>query len=280
MRLVEELTFPEGPRWRNGRLWFSDIVWGRSDDGRVLAVDEHGNLDVVLQRVPGGPPSGLGWLPDGRLLVVATAGRTLLAADADGTLTEYADLTGLASFQLNDMVVDTSGRAYVGSCDVPGLPNPASSELIIVHSDGRAEVADPAMRFPNGSVITPDGATLIVAETHGQCLTAFTVADDGTLADKRVWASVPGQFPDGICLDQAGGVWFADARGQACVRVTEGGRVTNRVETDQGCYACTLGGRDGRTLFVLTSVFRGRRESPRPGRIEAYAVDVPGTGPP
>src|SRR6266487_453963 len=187
----------------------------------------------------------------------------------------FPDLTGQV------MVVDGSGRAYVNSTDAAGMPRPAPSEQMVVHPDGRVEVADSAMRFPNGTVITPDGGTLIVAESTGECLTAFTIAGDGSLGDKRVWAAVPGTAPDGICLDQEGCVWFADARGNACVRVAEGGQVRDRVETDQGAFACTLGGDDGRTLFVTTSVnpFMGAA-SGRPGRIVAFQVEVPGTGSP
>ncbi len=283
MRLVlDGLTFPEGPRWRDGQLWFSDLEWGRDGGGRVLRIDRGGAVHTVVPHAPGGPPSGLGWLPDGRLLMVATNGRTLQARAADGSLTEHADLSGLASYGCNDMVVDAAGRAYVGSCDLRGMPAPATSELIVVQPDGRASVADPAMRFPNGSVITPDGHTLIVAETYGECLTAFTITAEGTLTGKRIWAAMPGTFPDGICLDAEGAVWFADARGRACLRVVEGGTVTDRVETEMSCFACTLGGDDGRTLFLLTSILptRGVPRADRPGRIYAHEVAIPAGGPP
>jgi sugar lactone lactonase YvrE len=273
--VVDGLAFPEGPRWRDGRLWFSDM------GGQVVVVDEDGSARTVLDDIPGGPPSGLGWLPDGRLLVVATEGRTVLALGSDGSLTRHADLSGVASYGCNDMVVGAAGRAYVGSCDLAGIPRPATSELVIVHPDGQVEVGDPAMRFPNGSVITPDGRTLIVAETFGQCLTAFTIDDEGRLGDKREWAAVPLTSPDGICLDEEGCVWFADAAGNACVRVAEGGEVRDRVETDQAVFACTLGGPDGRTLFALTSTFPiGDARRSRPGRIVAYEVTVPGSGSP
>lgn len=280
--VLDGLVFPEGPRWRDGRLWFSDMqFWLPDATGQVIAVDESGAVRTVVDGVPGGPPSGLGWLPDGRLLLVATEGRSLLALEPDGTLTPHADLSGVTSYECNDMVVDASGRAYVGACDAAGIPSPSPSELIVAHPNGRAEVVDPAMRFPNGMVITPAGDTLIVAESHGQCLTAFAIAPDGTLGGKREWAEVPGAAPDGICLDQEGCVWFADAGGNACVRVAEGGEVRDRVETDQGAYACTLGGHDGRTLFVATSSFPTSDVEPaRPGKIVAYEVDIPGTGSP
>jgi sugar lactone lactonase YvrE len=273
--VVDGLGFPEGPRWRDGRLWFSDMA------GRVVVVEPDGTDRTVVEDIPGGPPSGLGWLPDGRLLVVATAGRALLALAPDGSLTTHADLSGLASFGCNDMVVDAQGRAYVGCCDIAGIPQPAASEVIVVHPDGQAEVGDAGLRFPNGSVITPDGATLIVAETFGQCLTAFSIGIDGTIGDKREWAALPGMLPDGICLDQEGCVWFADAAGNACVRVAEGGEVRDRIEVDRGAYACTLGGDDGRTLFVMASGWPiPTAVEDRKGQVVAYQVDVPGTGSP
>ena len=283
MRLViDGLTFAEGPRWRDGELWFSDLQrWQADEPGRVMAVTTDGEARTVLDHVPGGPPSGLGWLPDGRLLVVATQSRQLLSLSPDETISVYADLSGVASFECNDMVVDARGRAYVGCCDIPGMPRPAASEVVIVHPDGRVAVGDPSMRFPNGSVVTSDGRTLIVAETYGEGLTAFTIADDGTLGEKRTWATVAGTYPDGICLDEQGCVWFADARGRACLRVAEGGEVLDRVETEDRVYACTLGGPDLRTLFVLTGMLPGLAEpGSRPGRIFAHEVAVPGSGSP
>lgn len=277
--VLDGLVFPECPRWRDRRLWLCDFeLWLPDRKGRVLVVDEGGTARTVVDQVSA---RGLGWLPGGRLLIVA--GRSLLAVEADGTLTQHADLSGVTSYTCNELVVDASGRAYTGGVDTVGggIPGPTPTELILVQPDGRAEVADTAMRVPNGFMITPDGGTLIVAESRGQCLTAFTIAGDGTLRDKRVWSAVPGMVPDGPCLDREGCVWFADAVGNACVRVAEGGKVKDRVETDQGAYACTLGGEDGRTLFVMTSTFpSGDSFDPRPGRIVAYEVDVPGAGTP
>jgi len=277
--VIDGLVFPEGPRWRDGQLWLCDFeLWLPHREGRVLVVDEGGTARTAVDQVPA---RGLGWLPDGRLLIAA--GRSLLALEADGTLTEHADLSGVTSYTCNELVVDASGRAYTGGVDtVAGsIPGPTLTELIVVQPDGRAEVADTAMRVPNGFMITPGGGTLIVAESRGQCLTAFTIGGDGSLGLRRVWSDVPGMIPDGPCLDQEGCVWFADATGNACVRVAEGGKVKERVETDQGAYACTLGGADGRTLFVMTSTFpSGDSFDPRPGKIVAYEVDVPGVGTP
>jgi sugar lactone lactonase YvrE len=276
--VVDGLMFPEGPRWRDGRLFLSDI-----QAGEVIAVDEGGKAERLVTDLPGGGPSGLGWLPDGRMLIVATRGRALYTLEPDGGLDRYADLSGLASYGTNDMVVDTAtGRAWVGCCDLAGMPRPRDSELIVVHPDRTAAVADPELAFPNGSVLTPDGHTLIVAETFGQRLTAYAVGPDGTLSDRRIWAPTPRMAPDGICLDEAGAVWFADPRNNACVRVLEGGEVTDRIEFDRGVYACTLGGADLRTLFVMTSAGLPSPETAasRPGRVEAVEVATAGSGSP
>jgi sugar lactone lactonase YvrE len=273
--LLDGLAFAEGPRWRHGRLYFSDVP-----TGEVLSVDLDGKRQVVASIE--GLPSGLGWLPDGTLLIARMEPPAVLAVSPDGAQRVHADLTGLASFPLNDMVVDADGRAWVGSCDGAGIPAPSASELVFVAPDGTASVADSAMRFPNGSVVTPDGRTLIVAETFGQGLVAFDIAEDGTVANKRPWAEVPGSLPDGICLDVEGAVWFADALAQSFVRVAEGGEVLQRIEVGYGAFACTLGGEDMRTLFLLLGRFPPGAASlvDRPGRIEMVTVDVPGTGSP
>jgi sugar lactone lactonase YvrE len=272
--LLEGLSFGEGPRWRSDRLYLSDF-----HTESVLAVDLDGSVDTVVT-VPG-QPSGLGWLPDGRMLVVSMGRRAVMAWDGS-TLAPHADLRPLASFGCNDMVVGGDGRAYVGCCDLAGIPNPKPSELMVVDPDGTAEVVEAVMQFPNGSVITPDGSTLIVAETFGDCLTAFRITTNGRLADRRVWAPLHGGTPDGICLDAEGAVWYADPVGRACVRVLEGGDVTDRVETGAQCFACTLGGPDGRTLFMITGKLIAGEEarSARPGKVLVTEVDVPGAGSP
>src|SRR5918997_4148162 len=194
----------------------------------------------------------------------------------------HPDRSGLASFDCNDMVVDGRGRAWVGNAgfdlsDRPLQVRPA--ELVLVTPDGQARVVDDEVVFPNGSVVTPDGGTLVVAETFGQRLTAFTIAEDGGLADRRTFAPLDGSAPDGICLDAEGAVWVADATGSACLRVREGGEVVERVDTGRGCFACMLGGPDRRTLFLLTAEgFRGEAIRRRTAAIEAVEVEVPGAG--
>lgn len=273
--LLQGRAFLEGPRWRQDRLWLSDVP-----AGEVLAVDMDGSVELVAA-LPGAP-SGLGWLPDGTLLVARGNPAAVMSVGPTGEVSVHCDLTDVAAFPPNDMVVDASGRAWLGTCDIAGIPTPAASQLILVDPDGSASVVDDGMRFPNGSVVTPDGRTLIVAETFGSALTAFSVDASGGLSHKRVWADIPGCFPDGICLDAQGAVWFADAAGRAAVRVEQGGRITDRVEVDRGCYACTLGGPDGRTLFLLTGHFGSPSKSlaERPGRVETVTVDVPASGSP
>jgi sugar lactone lactonase YvrE len=273
--LVGGLGFAEGPRWHDGRLWFSDM-----GAAQVVTADLDGGVEVVLE-VPE-RPSGLGWLPDGRLLVVSMRNRRVLRRELDGTVVEHADLAGLASFDCNDMVVDGHGRAWVGNAGFDLSVRPLQvrpAEIVLVLPSGEARVVDDEVVFPNGSVVTPDGGTLIVAETFGQRLTAFTIAQDGGLTDRRLFAALEGHAPDGICLDAEGAVWVADATGSACLRVREGGEVVERIDTGRGCFACTLGGPDRHTLFLLTADgFQGEAIRRRTAAIEAVEVDVAGAG--
>lgn len=247
-KLIDGLCFPEGPRWHDGALWLSDM-----HDRKVVRVTLDGQRHDVCE-VPGWP-SGLGWLADGDLLIVSMTDRRLLRFD--GTqLAQHADLAPLASFHCNDMVVDGGGRAYVGNFgfDLHAGQAPTPAELICVGPDGSARIVADDLHFPNGTVITPDGRTLIVAESWGARLTAFDMAPDGELAGRRIWAGLPdGAVPDGICLDADGGIWAASPSTSECLRLTEGGNVTHRVAVNQGAFACMLGGADGRTLFILTA---------------------------
>lgn len=255
-QLCDGLYFAEGPRWHDGKLWFSDFY-----DHAVKTVDLDGKVATMLE-VP--QPSGLGWLPDGNLLVVSMLDRQVLRLD-DYELVVHADLSGIAEFHCNDMTVDAMGRAYVGnfgfdlhaaerSADFVGaLKAYQGATLARVDPDGSVHVAATALRFPNGTVITPDGRTLIIAETLASRLAAFDVHADGTLHNRRIWAPLPGVAPDGICLDAEGAVWVADAINPRCIRVAAGGEVLSEVATEQKSYACMLGGDDGRTLFILTA---------------------------
>ena len=273
--LVEGLAFPEGPRWHEERLWFSDM-----HSGVVCAVDEGGRVETIAEVA--GSPSGLGWLPDGRLLVVSMQDRRLLRREPDGALVEVANLFDLASFHCNDMVVDSAGRAYVGNFgfDLEARETPKTTNLILVTPDGEARTAADDLSFPNGTVITPDGRQLIVGETFGARLTAFDVEADGSLSNRRTWATLEGAVPDGICLDTEGGIWVASPVSSEVLRVEEGGRVSHRLAVSTQAFACMLGGADGCTLFVCTATdsspdaCRKRRD----GRIEVFRAPFPRAG--
>jgi sugar lactone lactonase YvrE len=273
--LAQGFGFAEAPRWHDGRLVFSDMA-----SKQVLTVSLDGVVEEVC--VVGGRPSGIGWLADGRMLVVSMNDRSIVRLEPDGTLTEHAALSGLVSAPCNDMVVDGRGNAYVGNpgYDMRNPPSPLpAAEVVLVRPDGSAEVVDRSVLFPNGSAVTPDGRMLIVAETRGARLTAFDIAEDGTLSNRRTYADLPGRAPDGIALDAEGAVWVADASGNACVRVRAGGEITDLVDTGRGCFACALGGPDRKTLFLVTAEgFSGEAMRKRTGAIETVEVAVPGAG--
>lgn len=246
--LIDGLCFGEGPRWHDGKLWFSDM-----HANTVYTVDLTGKLETIVT-LDNDQPSGLGWLPDGRLLIVSMTQRKLLVF-SDGELHEFADLSGLATFHCNDMVTDSQGRSYVGNFgfDLHSGSEAAKAAIVLVHSDGSTEIAAEDLDFPNGTVITPDGKTLIVGESFGARLTAFDIQENGSLTNRRVWAQMDGAVPDGICLDEAGGIWVASPISHEVLRVVEGGKVTDRINIKNQAYACMLGGEDGKTLFILTS---------------------------
>ena len=272
--LVDGLRFGEGPRWHKGRLWFSDM-----HDGKVLAVDLNGQLETIIE-VPN-QPSGLGWLPDDTLLVVSVTDRRLLKLTPDG-LEEVADLSSLASFHCNDMVVDRAGRAYIGNFgfDIINNAPAAFAQLILVTVDGKARIVAEEMRFPNGTVITPDGNTLIVGETTGGALTAFDITADGSLINRRTWAQLEKAVPDGICLDADNGIWVASPISNEVLRVKEGGEVTDRIQVETQAFACMLGGDDRKTLFIMSAESSNPIDSEknRSGRVETIRVDIPGAG--
>ncbi len=272
--LMRGLTFPEGPRWREGRLWFSDFY-----SHRVLAVDLHGRSETVAE-VPQ-QPSGLGWTPVGDLLMVSMLDRRLLRLRG-GTLTQVADLSALATGPCNDMVVDSAGRAYVGNFGFDHHHGEAERTacLVRVDPDGSITRAAEDLRFPNGTVISPDGRTMIVAETRGHRLTAFTVAADGTLSGRRLFADLGSVWPDGICLDREGAVWVTDARGPLVLRVADGGTVLQSISMgDRRAFACMLGGEDRRTLFLCTCTASGPAVAVhKQGAIEFTRVEIPGAG--
>jgi sugar lactone lactonase YvrE len=285
--LIDGIYFGEGPRWRDGWLYVSDFY-----AHAVKRVNLAGVVETVVE-VPS-QPSGLGWLPDGRMLVVSMRDRRLLRLEPDQRLVEHADLSGIATFHCNDMVVDAQGRAYVGNFgfDLDAYlhehgaaaamadPGPPRAKLARVDPDGSVHVAAEDLKFPNGAVITPNGRTLIVAETVGLRLTAFDIGAGGLLSNRRVWAELAPRLPDGICLDAAGNVWVANPLAAEAFLVAEGGRVIDVIETDQPCFACMLGGPERRHLFLLTAPSSDASvASAAPnGHIQVAEVAVPGAG--
>ena len=284
--LAEGIYFGEGPRWHEGRLWFSDF-FAHAVKSVSLTGDLRTDFEIDDQ------PSGLGWMPDGSMLVVSMKKRQVLRRARDGKIAIHADLNGIATFHCNDMVVDATGRAYVGNFgfDLDAalaargvesvLADHPTAKLACVSPTGAVTVAATDMHFPNGSVITPDGNTLIVGETFGGCLTAFDIGADGKLGNRRVWASTMPRVPDGIALDAKGNIWIANPIAPECALISQGGQVLHVINTDQPCYACMLGGDDGRTLFMLTAPPLAPESDASPkGKLLIAKVDVGHAGRP
>ncbi len=254
--LAEGLTIGESPRWHDDRLWVCN--WGA---GEVITVAADGSWQRVLGS-PSAIPFCIDWLPDGRLLLVSGQEAKVMRLEADGSLAVHADLSGISEHSWNEVVTDGRGRAYVngpGFDMMTGEPF-APGNVALVEPDGSVRVVAGDVAFPNGMAVTPDGATLIVAESYAGRLTAFDIGSDGDLAGRRVWAELGDGVPDGICLDSEGAVWYADVPGRCCVRVRECGEVLQRVELDRGCFSCALGGPDGTTLFMVAAEWRGPEE--------------------
>ncbi len=266
------LDFGEGPRWHGNRLWFSDFF-----RHGVFTLD--GDREELVVEVPG-QPSGLGWLPDGRLLVVSMLDRRLLVWDG-AQLAEHADLTAVSEHECNDLVVGPDGTAYVSTFgfDLHGGAEPQPTRMVVVSPEGKVRIASDEVWFPNGSVITPEGR-LIVGETFASRYTSYALDATGMPVDRRVWAEVEGLTPDGCCLDAEGRIWSADPVARRVMLIEEGGRVLHEIPTEQSAVACMLGGPDRRTLFILTS--KGtkpeRVAGAGTGRIETVRVEVPGAG--
>ena len=273
--LIGGLVFPESPRWHDDRLWFSD--WGAHE---VIAVDLDGKSEVVA-RVQSFPMC-IDRLPDGRLLIVSASEGLLLRREPDGSLVTHADLSGLADHKWNDIVVDGRGNAYVNNTgfDFPGGEF-APGIIALVTADGLARQVADGVAFPNGMGVTPDNSTLIVAESYGSRLTAFDIAADGSLSNRRLWTDLQGGAPDGICLDAENAVWYADVPNKRCVRVREGGEVLQAIDLDRGCFACTLGGADMRTLFLTANEWSGpanMTDGPRMGQVLTAQAPAPRAG--
>ena len=285
--LTEGFYFGEAPRWHAGRLWFSDLY-----AHAVKSVSLSG--DVRTECTIDDRPSGLGWMPDGSMLIVSMTKRQVLRRPPDGNIRLHADLNDIAGFHCNDMVVDSSGRAYVGNFgfDLHAemtargvqavITSHPTAKLACISPDGATRVVAADMHFPNGSVITPDGKTLIVGETLGSTLSAFDISADGSLSNRRVWASTRPRVPDGITLDANGNIWIANPVAPECALIAQGGEVLDVIDTGQLCFACMLGGDDGRTLFMLTAhtSFAHEAAATPTGKLLIATVDAPHAGRP
>ena len=276
--VIDGLVFGEQPRWHDDRLWFSD--WGTQE---VIAADLDGNSEVVLKG--SSFPLCVDWLPDGRLLVVSAQEGLLLRQEPDGSLETHGNLGSVSNPPAgNELVIDGRGNAYVngGGFDLMAGDAFAPGIVALVAPDGAARQVADGLAFPNGMLIMPDDQTLIVAESYAKRLTAFDIATDGTLTNRRVWAELGDGVPDGICADAENAVWYADVPNKQCVRVREGGEVLQTIELDRGCFACALGGPDRTTLFMiahewsgLANMFEGRST-----QVLAAAAPAPGAGRP
>jgi sugar lactone lactonase YvrE len=285
--VLDKHAYLEGPRWHDGRIWVSDLY-----TQQVVSADEDGG-GVRVEAEVAGRPSGLGWLPDGRLLVVSMTDRRLLRREDDGSLAVHADLSGHADWPVNDMAVDDQGRAWVGNFgfDIMNGATPAPTPLLRVDPDGAVAVVSEPLHFPNGAVVL--GETLIVAESFGNRISAFDIRADGRLSDRRDWArfgdpptstdlhEALGEVavvPDGIAVDSEGALWVADAIHNRAIRLREGGEIVDEVSSgENGTYAVALGGADGRTLFLCTApdFSEHNRKDTREAELLSVKVDVP-----
>jgi sugar lactone lactonase YvrE len=270
----------ESPRWHNGRLWFAD--WTAGEIRRLGAA---GHSEVVVEHRS--LPLCFDFLPDGALVLASGPRQALLRVYLDGNLTTYADLSALGPFASNDIVIDGRGNTYVNNVNFDFAAGPPSDDIApgfvaLVRADGRPHKVADDLAFPNGMAVTADNATLIIAESYRHQLTAFDIASDGLLTNRRVWAHVGDHSPDGICLDRDNAAWYADVGHRCCVRVAEGGRILDRLEIDRGAFACMLGGAERRTLFVVAAHWPGAQRfmdhTAWDGTVFSTPVDVPGVG--
>jgi sugar lactone lactonase YvrE len=271
--LMDGIGLGESPRWHEGRLWFSDWV-----AHQVIALDPHGNRQVMA--TVDAFPFSIDWLPDGPMLI--TAGQELLRMEADGSLIRHHDLSDLSEYGWNEIVIDGRGNTYINNVgfDLMGGEEPKPGVIAVVTPDGEARQVADGLAFPNGMAVTPDNSTLIIAESYEGKLTAFDIAEDGGLSNRRVWADL-GEGGDGICIDAEGAVW--SPKFQACVRVREGGEVLEEIELDQFCFACMLGGEERKTLFMNVADWTGPEgifKEPRTGKVLAVDAPAPHAGHP
>ncbi len=270
-QLMDGIFLGESPRWHDGRLWFADWV-----AEKLYSLDDAGQHRVEAEIAS--LPFSIDWLADGRLLVVNARTNRLEVEAPDGSFEAFADLSGLSPYGCNELVVHPNGNIYVNNVnfDFPGGEF-RPGFIALVTPGGQARRVAEGLAFPNGMAITPDGQTLICAESFNGNLTAYDIASDGSLVDQRLWAKLDGQGADGICMDAEGCVWASS--GPHCVRVKEGGDILDEVVVDRMCFAVMLGGVDGRTLYIVANQWTGSIDTTNStGRIYAARVEVPHAG--
>ncbi len=278
-RLLTGLAFGESPRWHDERLWVAD--WGAQE---ILSVDLEGKCEVIAKVSFPSFPLCFDWLPDGALLLVSSRDGLLLRLESSGKLVTHADLSGFSEkgHPWNEIVIDGRGNAYINNqgFNFPGGQF-APGTIALLTPDGEVRQVADGIAFPNGMAVTPDNATLIVAESYGNRLTAFDIDPTGRLSRRRVWAETGTDHPDGICLDSEGALWYADVGNKHCVRIREGGEVLQTIELDRGCFACMLGGADSQTLFMVATEWKGTEQmagGSRTGQILSVRAPAPHAG--
>lgn len=262
--ILTGLGYGESPRWHNGLLWFCN--WTVQE---VVAIDTEGKRQLTIKMPFNAFPFSIDWLPDGQLIIISASDQPLLRMKADGTLIPHADLSVFNSKAWNELAIDKRGNIYINGGDMIALIKP----------DGLLRKVADGMLFPNGMAITNDHSSLIIAESYGKRLTAFTISEDGSLTNRRVWADLRDGVPDGICVDEEGAIWYGDVPNKRCVRVKEGGEVLQVVNLDNGCFACALGGTTRKTLFMTTAEWRGFEkmfDGKKTGEIQSTEVSVKG----
>jgi sugar lactone lactonase YvrE len=270
--LLTGRVFGESARWHEGRFWFTD--WGTHE---IIAIDGDGRSEVVV-RVPFSSfPFCIDWLPDGRLVIVSSSDQPLLRQEVDGSMVPHGDLSVLSNKGWNEIAVDGRGNSYIngGGFNLMAGEPYAPGIIALVDSHGLARVVADGIAFPNGMAVTPDGSTLIVAESYGKRLTAFDIARDGSLENRRVWADLGNNVPDGICIGGVDSIWYADVPNKCCVHVREGGEVLQTVLLDRGCFSCAIGGVDRQTLFIVAAEWLGPAkmfQGPRTGQVLAMEL--------
>jgi sugar lactone lactonase YvrE len=268
--LLKGRIFGESARWHEERFWFAD--WGTQE---IIAVDMVGRWETMVGLPFKAFPICFDWLPDGRLLILSASRQPLLRQELNGQLVMHSDLSSLSIQGWNEIVVDTRGNAYIngGNFSADGAPQPGI--IALVTPDGKSRQVADGIAFPNGMAVTEDGATLIIAESHGKKLTAFDIGLDGSLSGRRVWADLGNGVPDGICVGADNSVWYADVPNTCCVRVREGGEVMETIQLDRGCFSCALGGDDQDMLFIIATSWKGFKhmfEGERTGRVVMVGV--------